>query len=200
MYFPYLDAAPAAKDLVSLLDPETMTLVMRTTADPNTAGQAVERLVHRLDADAPVTDVITMEQAIGEKLAQPRFYLILLAGFAAIAMLLAAVGVYGTISYSVARRQHEIGVRLALGATRQDAFWLIARQGMRMAIIGGAVGLLAALGLTRLLRTLLYGVSPLDLVTFASASLLLGLVALGACWIPARRASRVDPVRALRTE
>src|SRR6185436_17185404 len=130
----------------------------------------------------------------------PRFYLTLLGAFAGVAVLLAAIGVYGVISYSVERRRHEIGVRMALGASRGEAFGLVVRQGMRLAIIGAAIGLAGALLATRWLRSLLFGVSASDPVTFVAVVLVLGVIALVACTIPARRAARVDPATALRAE
>jgi predicted permease len=203
MYYPQMAGADQAWDaahLVTHLNPHAMTLVIRTASSPPGLAPAVMKIVGSMDRDAPVSDILTMEQAIGEQLVEPRFYLLLLGMFAAVAVTLSAVGVYGVISYSVARRTHEIGVRLALGAGRGVAFGLIVRQGMRLAVLGGAVGIAAAAGMTKYLRTLLYGVQPTDPATFAWAALVLGLVALAACCVPARRASRVDPVVALRGE
>jgi len=147
-----------------------------------------------------VSDVITMEQAVGEQFAEPKFYLLLLGGFAVLALTLAAVGIYGVISYAVARRTHEIGIRLALGAGSREAFQLIVRQGMRLAGIGSVAGLMGALMLTRYLQSLLFGVGPTDPLTFLLVALLLALVALAAAAIPARRAARVNPLVALRSD
>ena len=141
-----------------------------------------------------------MNEVIAGTLAARRFSTILLEAFAAVALLLSSVGLYGVISYLVGQRTQEIGVRLALGAQRRDVLRLVLSYGMKMALGGVAIGLLAALGLTRLLAKLLYGVSATDPATFAVVALLLMLVALLACWIPARRATKVDPLVALRNE
>jgi putative ABC transport system permease protein len=203
MYFPHLPAVPDSDGpptVAGFLSPSYMTLVLRTGGDPAELAAAVARTVRALEPDAPVADIITMEQAIDSHLAQPRFYLLLLGAFAAVAVILAAVGVYGVISYSVTRRRHEIGVRMALGATRGDAFRLIVHQGMRLAMVGGAIGLVGALGATRFLRTLLFGVRPDDPPTFGLVTVALALVALAACAVPALKASRVDPAIALRAD
>ncbi|MBV9879306.1 MAG: ABC transporter permease [Gemmatirosa sp.] len=197
MYFP---ALPPGNGAPSLLNPASMTLVVRTTADAAAMASAVERVVRALDRDVPVSDVITLEQALAEHVTQPRFYVVLLGGFAAIAVVLAAVGVYGVIGYSVTRRTREIGIRLALGASRGAPFRLVVGQGMRLAVGGGAIGLLAAFAATRYLRSLLFGVQPTDPITFALVALLLGAVALAACCVPAWRASRVSPMTALRAQ
>jgi putative ABC transport system permease protein len=141
-----------------------------------------------------------MEQVVEDSTAQPRFYLLLLATFAAVALVLAAVGIYGVMSYSVSRRIHEIGIRMALGAERRDVLRLIVRQGMLLALVGAAAGLLGALGLTRLMASLLYGVQPNDPATFLTVTIVLCLVALAANYIPARRATKIDPMVALRYE
>jgi putative ABC transport system permease protein len=205
MYFPYL---PYAKEptgnrpgpLVSFLSPGYLTLVLRTTGEPAALAQPLAGVVRELDRDAPISNVITMEQAVSAQFAAPRFYLLLLSAFAAVAVVLAAVGVYGVISYSVARRTREIGVRLALGARRTSVFGLIVRQGMRLAVIGGLVGLAGAFVVTRFLRTLLFGVAPTDPATFALGTLLLAVVAVLACAVPARRAASVEPATVLRGE
>jgi putative ABC transport system permease protein len=147
-----------------------------------------------------VSDVITMAQAVAEELAAPRFYLVLLGTFAAVALTLAAVGVYGVISYATARRTREIGVRLALGGGRGAVVRLVVGQGVRLAALGTALGLAVALLTVRYLRALLYGVQPTDPATFAAVTALLAGVAVVACAVPAWRASRTDPVVALRAE
>jgi putative ABC transport system permease protein len=141
-----------------------------------------------------------MEQIISGSLAERRFTMLLLIIFASTALVLAAVGIYGVMSYAVSRRTHELGVRLALGASRNEILRLVVREGMALAAIGTVVGLMAALGLTRLMASLLYGVRPADPATLAAVSLLLVGIALLACYIPAWRATKVDPMVALRYE
>jgi putative ABC transport system permease protein len=141
-----------------------------------------------------------MERVVAEATGQSRFYLILLGTFAVVALVLAGVGIYGVMSYSVSRRSREIGIRMALGAERREVVRMVIWQGMLSAVIGLAVGLVAAFGLTRLLGDLLYSVKPADPVTLIIASVALALVAFGASYIPARRAAKVDPMVALRYE
>jgi putative ABC transport system permease protein len=160
----------------------------------------VRREVAALDPEQAVMSVMTMEQRVSTSLAQPRFNALLLNLLSALAAALAAVGIYGVISYSVAQRTREIGVRQALGATRRDVLRLVIGEGLTLAVAGVAIGLVASFALTRLMKGLLYGVSATDLSTFAGAAALLGAVAIAACWIPARRAMKVDPMVALRHE
>jgi putative ABC transport system permease protein len=203
MYFPYREMhgqGSTGAILDRLSNPMHMTLVVRTPLGASGVTSAVESIVRSLDRNVPVSDVITMRQAIGEQISEPRFYVLLLGVFASIAVALAAVGIYGVLSYAVARRTHEIGIRLALGAGRDEVFRLVVAQGMRLASVGGAAGLAAAFVVTPFLRRLMFGVQPTDPTSFVLVTLLLAAVALAACWIPARRASRVDPMIALRTE
>jgi predicted permease len=177
-----------------------LTLALRTGLEPLSLVSAVRAQVAGSTQDQPVYSVRTMEQIIARSLAERRFTMLLLIIFAATALLLAAVGIYGVMSYAVTRRTHEIGIRAALGASRREIVGLVVRQGMRLAAIGMAAGLVAALALTRFMAGLLYGVRPADPATLAAVTLLLGGIALLACYIPARRAAAVDAVVALRCE
>jgi putative ABC transport system permease protein len=174
--------------------------IARTTADPSSLAGAMRREIAAVDADLPVYDVRTMNQVIAESVAQRKFTMGLLAIFAFAALSLAALGLYGVLSYAVAQRTREIGVRMALGGRKLDVLRLVIGQGMKMAMIGALAGLVASLALTQLMKGLLYGVSASDPLTFAAVALLLAMVALLACWIPARRATKVDPMVALRCE
>ncbi|MGH9574861.1 MAG: ADOP family duplicated permease [Candidatus Acidiferrales bacterium] len=177
-----------------------ITLAVRTAGDPAALTPSVKSAIWSLDGDLPISNVLTMDNVIAEANAQPRFEMLLLGVFAAVALALAAVGIYGVISYSVARRTHEIGIRISLGASRKDVLLLIIHQGLTLALIGSAIGLASAFMLARLMTKLLYGVAPTDPVTFAGVAALLIAVALLACYIPARRAMRIDPVSAMRCE
>ncbi len=178
----------------------SMTLVMRTSVAPENLTKAVQETVRKLDRNLPVTGVVSMEQVVADTLWQQRFNLQLIGLFAGIALILAAIGLYGVMAYSVTQRSSEVGLRLALGAQRGDILKLIVGQGMKLALIGIGLGVLAALALTRLMKTLLFEVSATDLTTFAVISVLLLFVALLACYIPARRAMKVDPMAALHCE
>jgi putative ABC transport system permease protein len=145
-------------------------------------------------------DVRTMSQVVIESMAPQRLSSFIFAAFALVAAVLAAVGIYAVIAYSVAQRTHEIGVRMALGAQRSDILSLVVRQGIKLIVVGLLTGLIAAFAVTRLMASILMGVSPTDLLTFGSISLFLSLIALAACYIPARRATKVDPMEALRYE
>jgi len=177
-----------------------LTLALRTAPDPLSVVSAVRAQVAGPTEDQPIFGVQTMQQIISDSLAERRFTLLLLIIFASTALVLAAVGIYGVMSYAVSRRTHALGVRLALGASRREILRLVVGEGMVLAAIGTVVGLTAALGLTRLMASLLYGVRPADPATLAAVSLLLAGIALLACYIPARRATKVDPMVALRYE
>jgi ABC-type antimicrobial peptide transport system permease subunit len=161
---------------------------------------AVRGEVRAIDKDQPLSHIRTTEELVAGSVSQRRFNMSLLAVFAGLALLLAAVGIYGVMSYSVERRTREIGLRMALGAQTRDVLRLVVRQGMTLTLIGAVIGLIAALGLTRLIKSLLFGVSATDPVTFFVIPLLLALVALLACYLPARRATKVDPLAALKAE
>jgi putative ABC transport system permease protein len=176
-----------------------MQLVVRA-ADPGSLTGPVRQAIHTLDPDVPLHNVATMRQLVSASVAQRRFTLLLIAVFAAVALLMAAIGLYGVTSYSVTQRAQEIGIRVALGARRADVLRLVLGQGLRLVALGLALGLMAALALTQLMKKFLFKVSATDPVTFAGIALLLALVALLACWVPARRATKVDPMIALRCE
>ena len=161
---------------------------------------AVRGQIAALNKDQPVFNVRTMEQIVDQSIAPRRFSMMLLAVFAIVALALASIGIYGMMSYSVAQRTREIGLRMTLGAQRGNVLRLVIGHGMKLALAGVALGLIAALALTRTMKNLLFGVSATDPLTFVAIALLLALVALLACWVPARRATKVDPMIALRYE
>ena len=175
-------------------------LVVSTDVEPLSLASAVRRTVWEIDKDQPVSNISTMEDVLSESVARQRFSMLLLGIFAALALVLAAVGIYGVMSYSVAQRTHEIGIRMALGAQKSDVLKLAVGHGLKLVLIGVAIGLVAAFVLTRVMASLLFGVSATDPVTFITISLVLISVALLASYIPARRATRVDPMIALRYE
>ncbi len=177
-----------------------MTLIVRATSDPASLAAAVRGKVHEVDPNQPVDDVATMEERFSQAVAPQRFNALVLAIFSGMAVILAVVGVYGVMAYSVTRRTHEIGIRRALGAQRQDIMGLVLRRGAALALVGITLGLAGALALTRFLSNLLYGVKVRDPLTFVVVSLILTAVALMASYIPARRATKVDPMVALRHE
>ncbi len=190
MYFPYLQAPS-----------RSMALVVRAAAgDPLKLAGPVRGQVLSLDKDQPIGNVMSLEQLLAESVAPRRFSMLLLGLFAAVAMILAAVGIYGVMSYSVAQRTREIGIRMALGAQAADVLRMVVGQGMVLAVIGLGVGLATALAVTRVMSSLLFEVSATDPLTFAGVSILLAVAALLACYIPARRATKVEPVVALRYE
>jgi putative ABC transport system permease protein len=177
-----------------------MALVVHTTSDAGGVVPAIRAVVSGLDPDIPVNEVAPMEQVIAESIWQPRLYAALFAVFAAGALILAVIGIYGVMAYLVVTRTHEIGVRMALGATARDVFKFIVGRGMKLTVIGVLLGVGGAYGLTRLMRGLLFNTSTTDPLVFVLISLLLTLVAFLACYIPARRATKVDPLVALRYE
>jgi putative ABC transport system permease protein len=195
------DREPRPESYMPLLQrsPGRATYVVRTaSSDPTTMVTAVRNAVRGIDADQPIFGIKTMDQVMNETTAQRRLNAILLGTFAGLALVLAAVGIFGVMNYTVTQRTHEIGIRMALGAQRSDVLKLVVGQGMILAFIGVGVGLFGAYALTRLLATMLYGVSATDPLVFAAVAGLLALVAVFACYLPAQRASRVMPTVALR--
>jgi putative ABC transport system permease protein len=193
IYLPYAQAP--ATFLMS-----DLTFVVRTGSEPLSAAEEARQAIVAVDPDLPIFDVATMQELVYQSMSEPRFNTVLLGIFAMLAFVLATVGIYGVMSYTVTQRTHEIGVRMALGAARGDVLKLVVGQGMMLALIGVGIGLAAAFGLTRFLASFLFGVQPTDPLTFVTVSLLLTVVALSASYIPARRATRVDPMVVLRYE
>lgn len=193
MYLPYRQAD-------SLLPVFLLSIVLRTATDPQLETSALRSAVAQIDPNQPLVRVRTMDENMAATIAQPRFRTWLIGAFAALALLLAAVGVYGVMSYSVTQRTTEIGIRVTMGAQPRDVFRIIVGEGLRLALLGVGVGLIAALILTRTLQSFLYGISSSDPLTFAGVAVLLILVAVAASFFPARRATRVDPMIAMRYE
>src|SRR5579871_2223008 len=177
-----------------------MTLVMRSSGDPAAQIASIKNAVWSFNRNLTISDVSTMDEVVAEANAQPRFEMLLLGIFAAVALLLAAAGIYGVMSYAVSRRTHEIGIRLSLGASKENVLGLVVKQGMKLALLGSVAGVIGALAVGRLIAQLLFGVKPSDPLTFAVVVVTLIVVACAATYIPARRASRVDPMIALRHE
>ena len=180
--------------------PSAMTLMVRTDAEPSALASAIRNEVWAVDKDVPLADIQPLARVVSQSLAGPRSTTLLLAVFAGVALLLGAIGIYGVVAYGVAQRTQEIGIRMALGASSGDVLRLVVGQGMRLTVAGLALGTGGALATTRWLASLLFGTSATDALTFASVALLLALVALAACYVPARRAAKVDPMVALRYE
>jgi putative ABC transport system permease protein len=197
-----LDESPRAAMYVPLAQshPPDMNVVVRTAGNPLLLAAGLSDAVHSLDKDQAVSAVRSMDDIVSASVAQPRFSSELLGLFAVLALLLAAVGLYGLIAYTVTQRTHEIGIRMALGADPGDIRRMVLARGMRLALAGAAIGIVGALALTRLMRDLLYGVTATDPVTFIGVTAMLTIVALAASYMPARRAMRVDPIVALRYE
>jgi putative ABC transport system permease protein len=174
------------------------SLIVKTdAADPLSLATPLRSVIKSLDPELPIARMSTMEQRLATATSQPRFRTLLIALFAVLALVLACIGIYGVMSYSVVQRAHELGIRMALGAQTHDVLKLVLGQGLRLALIGTTIGLATAFGLTRLMRTLLFGVSPTDALTFSAIAALLLLMALLACYVPARRATKVDPLEVL---
>jgi putative ABC transport system permease protein len=178
----------------------SMYLVIRTEPDPLTMTAAITKEIQGVDPAQPVFDVKSVDQRLYDSLARRRFSMFLLTVFAVVALILAAIGIYGVMAYSVSHRTREIGIRVALGAQPRDVLSLVIRQGIILTLTGALAGLIVALGLTRLMSSLLFGVGAMDPLTFVGVAALLITVALLACLIPARRATKVDPIVALRYE
>jgi ABC-type antimicrobial peptide transport system permease subunit len=195
IYLTYQQQSPLPYNPLSRL-----SLVVRTADDPNSIASAALGAVRELDKDLPLPQTRTMETVLGASVAERRSNMLLLGVFAAIALILTSVGIYGVISYSVAQRTQEIGVRIALGAQSRDVTTLVLRTGMRLVLMGIVIGSAGAFALTRWMTSLLFEVSATDSLTFIMTALLLTAIALLACYIPARRATKVDPMVALRTD
>jgi putative ABC transport system permease protein len=194
MYF------PISTPLYGGFVPNYATLAVRSSLDVTGLALPIQRAVQQLDPELAVSDVLTMNQVIGKSTLEHRFEATMLAAFAVLSLSLATVGLFGVLSYIVAQRTQEIGIRIALGAQKSDVLRLVVGQGMLPALIGMGIGIVAALGVTRLLSSLLYGVKPTDPLTFASVLLILAGVASLATYLPAQRATKVDPMVALRHE
>ena len=187
-------------DVLMKLMPAGVGIVVRSAGNSPGLYESLRHNLQSMNSQQVVYSAQTMDEIISDTLATRRFSMILLGSFAIFALLLASVGIYGVISYLVGQRTHEIGIRMALGAQRRDVLRLVLGEGARMALLGIGIGIAAALGLTRLMSKMLYGVSATDPLTFAGVAAILVFVALAACYIPARRAMRIDPMVALRYE
>jgi predicted permease len=194
---------PFWQDRLYLHDPAnfaTLTLVVRTLGDPAVLAPALRQQVWAIDPNVAIPNVLLMDQVVSDSLWQPRASMALLTVFAALAALLSGIGFYGVMSYVVAGRSQEIGIRMALGAAKHDVIRMILGQALRPVVVGGCIGVVIAAGLTRLMTALLYGVKPNDPLVFAAVILLLAGIAAAGAFLPARRAAAVDPIAALRCE
>jgi ABC-type antimicrobial peptide transport system permease subunit len=195
MYVPYTQ-----NEIKTWPNMQAMQYAVRTRADPDSIAGSVQEAVHSVDPDLPVANFATLTTLVDTSLTEERFAMLLLSAFGMLALILSAIGMYGVISYSVMQRTPEIGIRIALGARREQILAMVLGQGCRLACAGIAIGLIAALTTTRLMARFLYGVQPTDPATFAAVSLLLVAVAVLACYAPARKAMKVNPMIALRYE
>lgn len=175
-------------------------LVVRTAMEPTSLAGAVRGAIQEVDPELPVFRVTTMQRIVADSMSQRRFAMTLLGVFAVVALILASVGLYGVMSYSVTHRTNEIGIRMALGAKATDVLAMVVNQGMRLSLAGVGIGLAGAFALTRVMRTMLFGVSATDPLIYAAVAVVLAAVSLVACYVPARRATKVDPMEALRYE
>jgi ABC-type antimicrobial peptide transport system permease subunit len=178
----------------------SMYIVARTSSDPSAMANSIFREIHAIDQNVVAYDVSTMDARVSRSLARQRFSMVMLGAFAGFALLLATIGVYGVMSYLVTQGTRDIGVRIALGAQQSDILRLVLKQGMALTLVGIIAGLAGAAALSRVMGSLLFGVNSTDFVTFTSVAVLLAIIAFAACYIPARRAMRVDPLVALRYE
>jgi putative ABC transport system permease protein len=195
LYQPFLQVADQRRWFLG-----DMTFVVRTAAEPQTFAATLRSELASIDNDLPLYNVKILNDVVREQFTDPAFYTLLLGSFSVLALVLAAAGIYGVVSYATTQRTHEIGIRMALGARSGDVLRLVIRQGMNLIVLGIAIGIVGAFALTRVLSAFLYQVTVTDPATFVGISLLLAFVALVACYIPARRAARVDPLVALRYE
>jgi putative ABC transport system permease protein len=177
-----------------------ITLVVRTVGNPADLVPAIQQTVRSFDRNLPISEVLTMERVVADANAEPRFEMFLLGVFGAVALLLAAIGIYGVMNYSVSKRTREIGIRISLGASRADVLRMVMRQAVLQALAGSVVGVAGAVLLSKLMTKMLYGVQPTDPLTFGGVTFILGLAALLATCVPARKAARIEPMVALRTE
>jgi putative ABC transport system permease protein len=177
-----------------------MSIVVRTTGDPKAQANAIRTLVHGIDPSQPITGVRTMEENVSRSMSEPRFRTVLLTIFAGIALVLAAVGIFGVMAYSVSQRTRELGLRMALGASRENVLLLVLGQGMRLTLVGIGIGLAGTFFLTKYVASMLFDVPPFDPLTLVGVALALMAISLCACYLPARRATLVDPIEALREQ